>query len=540
MHHYWKLLRATLAALLTLIAVAGAAIAGTFQEFDEGIAAENRGDYAAAYRVYRALAEQGYVNAQVSLARMYYEGKGVLQNYAEAATWYRKAADQGDVVAQFELGDMYYNGEGVPQSDADAATWYRKAAEQGHGYACYNLAIMYRDGKGVQQNYAEAVKWFQRAAVDRDWDLAKLTLGNMYRDGQGVPQDYAEALKWYQKAAGGPGNFIAEFNLGVMYRDGKGVQQNYAEAMKWFRKAADRWGNILPGSGFLGMPPRSWAEAVRSSAEAMAKARTPVEYDAAEMFSHFAEAVANARYNLAIMYRNGKGVQQNYAEALKWFRLAAEQGQADAQYNLGLMYRDGERVPQDYVQAYMWLNLAVSQIPASEKENCDVTAKERDRVASRMTPAQIAEAQRLTRAYEPSAASSAWIEVPLTKVGGTFVVPVQINDAITLSFTIDSGAADVSVPLDVFSTLRRTGTIQDSDISGQQTYVLADGSMRQAVMFTIRSLKVGDILVENVKGIVAPAQGSLLLGQSFLEHFKSWSIDNTKHVLLLEPQQALP
>lgn len=111
-----------------------------------------------------------------------------------------------------------------------------------------------------------------------------------------------------------------------------------------------------------------------------------------------------------------------------------------------------------------------------------------------------------------------------------------LNGTITLPFTLDSGAADVSVPLDVFSTLRRTGTIKDTDITGEQTYVLADGSTRQAAMFTIRSLKVGDKIVENVKGSVAPLQGSLLLGQSFLERFKSWSIDNTKHVLLLEPQ----
>jgi predicted aspartyl protease len=126
--------------------------------------------------------------------------------------------------------------------------------------------------------------------------------------------------------------------------------------------------------------------------------------------------------------------------------------------------------------------------------------------------------------------------VPLKKVGGTFVVPVEINGAITLDFTVDSGAAHVSVPADVFSTLRRASTINDSDIIGEQTYVLADGSKSKSFTFAIRSLKVGCIVIENVTGGAAPMQGSLLLGQSFLERFKSWSIDNTKHELLLEPQ----
>jgi clan AA aspartic protease (TIGR02281 family) len=140
------------------------------------------------------------------------------------------------------------------------------------------------------------------------------------------------------------------------------------------------------------------------------------------------------------------------------------------------------------------------------------------------------------RPPDPTCTQGACKEVPLKKQGGTFVVPVQINGAITLDFTVDSGASDVSVPADVFSTLTRTGTIKDTDIIGEQTYVLADGSKTQSVTFRIRSLKVGDRVVENVRGSVASARGEPLLGQSFLERFKSWSIDNTKHVLLLEPQ----
>jgi len=119
--------------------------------------------------------------------------------------------------------------------------------------------------------------------------------------------------------------------------------------------------------------------------------------------------------------------------------------------------------------------------------------------------------------------------------GGTFVVPVEINGKITLDFTIDSGAADVTIPTDVFSTLVRTGSIKESDVTGKQTYVLADGSTSDSITFLIRSLKIGSKVVENVKGAVAPAKGSLLLGQSFLGRFRSWSIDNkTNEVLLNE------
>jgi len=137
-------------------------------------------------------------------------------------------------------------------------------------------------------------------------------------------------------------------------------------------------------------------------------------------------------------------------------------------------------------------------------------------------------------AHTEAPANSARIEVPLKSLGGTFVVPVFINGAITLNFVVDSGAADVAVPADVVGTLVRAGTIEKADITGKQKYMLADGSISPTVTFMIRSLKVGDVLVENVKGSVSPAAGSLLLGQSFLQRFKSWSMDNTKHVLVLE------
>ena len=78
---------------------------------------------------------------------------------------------------------------------------------------------------------------------------------------------------------------------------------------------------------------------------------------------------------------------QDYAEALNWFRKAAERGQANAQFSLGIMYKNGEDVPQDYMQAQMWVNLAASH------ERMSGAVEERENIASKMAPARIAEAQ---------------------------------------------------------------------------------------------------------------------------------------------------
>ena len=79
---------------------------------------------------------------------------------------------------------------------------------------------------------------------------------------------------------------------------------------------------------------------------------------------------------------------------VSWYRKGADQGFADAQYNLGIMYANGRGIPQDYVQAHMWLNLAAVNGDADAINNHDF-------VAAKMTPAQIAEAQKMAREWKP-------------------------------------------------------------------------------------------------------------------------------------------
>ncbi len=124
----------------------------------------------------------------------------------------------------------------------------------------------------------------------------------------------------------------------------KGCSQDYTEAMKWYRLAADQGD--------------AWAQS-----------------------------------NLGWMYRKGQGVPQDYAKAVKWYRLAADQGDARAQYNLGVMYEKGQGVSQNYIQAYMWTTLAKAQGFEQAVKGLETLKKD-------MTPAQLAEAQRLAREWK--------------------------------------------------------------------------------------------------------------------------------------------
>lgn len=69
----------------------------------------------------------------------------------------------------------------------------------------------------------------------------------------------------------------------------------------------------------------------------------------------------DAQYRLGCMYNNGQSVVQNYVEAVKWYRKAAEQGHKEAQCNLGFMYENGQGVKQDYAEAVKWYWNAAQQ-----------------------------------------------------------------------------------------------------------------------------------------------------------------------------------
>ena len=141
------------------------------------------------------------------------------------------------------------------------------------------------------------------------------------------------------------GNAAAQYRLGLLYHDGQGVPQSYEQAKHWFTKAAE-------------------------------------------------QGHAGAQVNLGTIYLLGHGFYQSDPLALFWFRKAAEQKDALACAKLGLMYARGQGVSRDVIQAQMWYTLAV----ANGGWNI---AEARNALATQMTPAQIAEAQKLAQEWKP-------------------------------------------------------------------------------------------------------------------------------------------
>jgi len=154
----------------------------------------------------------------------------------------------------------------------------------------------------------------------------------------------ADDLQMLQTRAA-QGNTEAQTTLGHLYNNGQGVPQDYTKAAQWYEKAA-ALGNM------------------------------------------------KAQYHLGALYENGRGVPQDYTKARQWYERAAAQGGAGAQFQLGGLYFGAKGVPKDNVRTYMWWSLASAH---STGDLSKLAADNRERIAQRMTPAQIAEAKRLAQ-----------------------------------------------------------------------------------------------------------------------------------------------
>ncbi|MCL2389947.1 MAG: hypothetical protein FWD54_03535 [Endomicrobia bacterium] len=243
----------------------------------------------------------------------------------------------------------------------------------------YELGKIYygRDGE-------KAANWRKKAAEQEERRAYKMT----------------DIVHFKQaKESAKAGNAESQFKLAGMYYRGQGVKQNYAEAVNWYQKASEQ--------GFKAaqemLDKITEYEQIKKSAE---EGNAESQFKLAEMYyrgqdvkQDYAEAVKlyqkaadqghkeakkivdaihfeqtkktteesqiklakENQIKLAAMYYYGIGVNQDYAEAAIWYGKAAEQGIADAQYALGGMYYDGRGVEQDYAEAVIWYRKAAEQ-----------------------------------------------------------------------------------------------------------------------------------------------------------------------------------
>ena len=360
---------------------------------------------AEALKWFRLAAAQKDSHAELALSSLYKTGNGVPADPQEAARWLRLAAEHGHFSAQQALGHSLDTAT-LPLLRQERTAWFRRAAMQGSPHAMLEMSEIYMEGKDVPADRTHAIAWMllaqttghaelvrnieafkkelpakQLKEVTKQaralWDKvelsvifsaggesfrnaqfhhtliekatagdpeAQLTLAIIYQQGDGTIADPELAAVWCRKAAE-HGLAAAQCVLAEFHESGIGVPQDPVEMFKWYRKAAEqgdaqaqfRLGSCYRlGEGVAPNPQLAQSWTLKSANQGHAIAQGNMGGFCLE-----------------------KGDPQYYPEAVRWFKLSAEQGHPKGMFKLGLMYSLGLGHKENKPLGFAWMLLCL-------------------------------------------------------------------------------------------------------------------------------------------------------------------------------------
>ena len=272
--------------------------------YEEGYVAYSKQDYAQAIELWSSDELGSDARAQFSLGRLYMQGIGGKTDQIKAVEYYRKSAHLGHLSAQFNLGLAWFKGTAVGKNIDTAIYWWQLAAEAGHDGAQYNIGALLWQGQRVEQDQATAMEWFRKASKNKNTQ-AKRFLGSLFSPMQSELKDN---LKYYRaKNAARTLSVVEELGLYKLAQQAY-AKQDYQQAFKyWLPLASD------------GHP--------------------------------------DSQFQVAMMYENGQGTDENFDKAISLYAKAANASQSDAQFRIGLYHIDESPEPNKTLGLY-WIQSA--------------------------------------------------------------------------------------------------------------------------------------------------------------------------------------
>lgn len=414
-------------------------------------------------------ANHGDIDAQFLIALMYLNGIGVEASDANAFFWLSKLANDEHILSQYYLALFYQNGWSVDINSQESIKWLSSAAEKNNTDAQFMLGSLYEQGNGVAKDLKKANEWYKKSA-DNHGDAAKIKLG-IHPLQVAAKSEYTEStgvilLSQYIKNSSRPKFPSRTYLEEIVYKKlsdsgdlestvilaGLVRHNNAEESYNLYKKSAElgsnkaqykMWQLNLSGIDDVIKPninlAKEWLFLSANNGNTMAQLTlASLYYGEQPSFSFnlgFSQDYKKSFYwyskvlvvneslaidKIALMYEEGKGVIQDYQQALKLYIKSANQGRLEgyrnlgglyrklglieksvasykslakkgdiySQYMLGLIYKYGDgSIKKDYAISYIWFNLA-----ASRGDNLSIN--ERDEVFQKMNKNQINIAQK--------------------------------------------------------------------------------------------------------------------------------------------------
>lgn len=330
---------------------------------------------------YQKSAIQGNEWAMGSIGYCYANGEGVELNYTQAVEWWKKSANLGNANACNSLGVCYQFGDGVEKDFDQAFYWFSKATEKGNPYGQYNLADCYYNGEGVQQDYGQAFLLYYMAA-ESGMSEAQNSLAECYYNGIGTDQNFEQAVYWYTKAANQNNSkaikklpsacaLLKDYdNMRYWYQKANEIEDEYMENYDIGYVLYSIAEDVYPNKNFLSILQDAASQGNDDALSTLAclyAIGKDVEQDdkkAVDFYRQYLDAkdftydyvsIADVYYLIAGYYNHF--FREQYPYRKQWLEKSAELGCSDAQYDIGVSCASD----QDYENALLWWRKAANQ-----------------------------------------------------------------------------------------------------------------------------------------------------------------------------------
>jgi len=289
------------------------------------------------FEIVLSLANAGVAESQNTLGCMYRDGKNVEQDNEKALFWLRKSSDSGNLEAQVNLGDMLLKGIGIHADPEESLKLFTNAANRGNLDARNRVAML--SGNSLNDPIQRELREQLHHLAVKGGAKAKLNYANLLMKYIFSFDDKKEAFRWFKDAAD-LGNADAQYRVALMYRDGFGVEKNNSESLKYFEFSGNN-GN-LRAMQYLG---DAYLNGI-------------IDFDEKKSFWWHLKAAERgnptSQYQIAVMYRDGNGVEKDDRLSESWFKSCVYSGLVGFASILSDAYSKGMQVLKDDEIAYKW------------------------------------------------------------------------------------------------------------------------------------------------------------------------------------------
>lgn len=299
-------------------------------------------DYYKSFKLFKYLASEGYAPAYSLLGVAYQDGLGVTKDEDLMVENYEKAIDNGQIWTAYNLADYYY---GKHKFDK-ALELYTLCSGNDNAFrsdAYYMIGLINEKGRGIPVNLTKAIQCYKKS-VEYSTELESNARLALIRLDQPVenPNDFVDISK----------SLLIGLTPRDMYKKGYEYENglnnrtvSLPKAYGYYKAAADK------------KYPQSYAKMgeiyISKFYPFKDKAKSDKYYEKAyKVFKQREGYDADAAYQLGVMFKEGRGVNQDQAQAISYFKKAAEKGNTEANYQLGLIYQK-EMEPVDAFNCFM-------------------------------------------------------------------------------------------------------------------------------------------------------------------------------------------